>query len=180
MLTVILYDWCSVSGMAFILQILSRPVLDELTTMLGLAPATYAISQCPQGCYVVAVHVVLGPTASVPELRFEASGQTPAAAEQNAAIIALHALAAEYQVELKGINYPQVFMLRKEVAKLEEMVDEYEALSCELLEALHATDSELLFTERLSHKLYRRIRQLRDMVAMLQQGGGGGSGNGSN
>jgi len=74
--------------------------------------------------------------------------------------MAIHALAAEYQVELQGINYPQVVVLRNQVANLQERVHDVEILCCELLRMLLTTENQRSFLKLLTKSFFRRIRAL--------------------
>lgn len=169
----------SLPGMAFILQVPSKPILEQFATMLGLAAPTFSGRQGSDGYSIVGVHVVLGAAASVPFLHYEAAGPTVADAEQTVSLMAIHALAAEYQVDLQGINYPQVMVLRNQVANLQERVYDVETLCCELLRMLRNAENQRSFLEMLTHSFFRRILGLRQALAAIQHGGSE-SGSGSN
>ncbi|CAL4993465.1 unnamed protein product [Urochloa decumbens] len=156
--------------MAFTLQVPSKLVLEQFATMLGLAEPTFSGRHGSDGYTIVGVDVVLGAAASVPYLYYEAAGPT-VAAEQTVSLMAIHALAAEYQVELQGINYPQVVVLRNQVANLQERVYDVETLCCELLRMLRNAENQRSFLEMLTKSFFRRILGLRQALAALQHSG---------
>ncbi|KAJ1253615.1 hypothetical protein BS78_K227000 [Paspalum vaginatum] len=142
---VLVHSVGSLSGMAFTLQVPTKPILEQFTTMLGLAVPTFSGHQGSDGYDIVGVQVGLGAGASVPYLDYEAAGPTVADAEQTASLMAIHALAAEYQVELQGINYPQVMVQRQQIATLQERVHDVESLCCELLSILRTGENDRTF-----------------------------------
>ncbi|EAY78147.1 hypothetical protein OsI_33195 [Oryza sativa Indica Group] len=122
---------------------------------------------------IEASQVNLGPADRVPYLYYEAAKTTVAEAEQTASLMAIHALATERQIEIRDVNYPQVQHLRHQVARLRGRVVEAEKLCAELLTIVRSSENEVMFLERLTHRLYHRVRYLSETITVLQRGGGG-------
>ena len=143
-------------------------------TLLGLGPPTFTGRQGNDGMAIVGATVILGPSHDVPFIYHEAARTTVAEAEQAASLMVIHALAAEHQVEIRDVNFPQVQCLRYQVASLRDRVAEAEKLCVELMSAIRSSENEVMFLKRLTQRFYHRIRTLNETIAALQHGGGRG------
>ncbi|EEE50814.1 hypothetical protein OsJ_31208 [Oryza sativa Japonica Group] len=157
------------------IEVPAKVFLEEFVRMLDLGPLTITGRHIysSTGLHVVGVQVNLGPADRVPYLYYEAAKTTVAEAEQTASLMAIHALAAERQIEIRDVNYPQVQHLRHQVARLRGRVVEAEKLCAELLTIVRSSENEVMFLERLTHRLYHRVRYLSETITVLQRGGGG-------
>lgn len=118
--------------MAGYIEVPAKLFLEEFVNLLGVSTPSFTGRQGQEGMAVVGVTVVLGPSSAVPFIYHEAAGATVAEAEQAAFLMIIHALAAEYHMEIRDVNYPQVQCLRHQVASLRGRVAEAEKLCVEL------------------------------------------------
>ena len=163
------------SGMAYV-EIPAKDFLVEFTAALGLGAPVVSWRPGPEEMVVVGVQVDLGPGDSVPFLRHEAVGATMPEAEQTASLMVTYALAIERQVQIRDINYPVLEYQLKQNQELRQKLTETQHLCVELMDIVRASEREVAFLERLSHRFYRRIRSLKDTIAALQGGDGSSAG----
>uniref|UniRef100_A0A0E0L2V6 Uncharacterized protein n=1 Tax=Oryza punctata TaxID=4537 RepID=A0A0E0L2V6_ORYPU len=98
--------------MAQYIEVPAKVFLEEFARMLDLGPRTITGRHSSTGLHVVGVQVNLGPADRVPYLYYEVAKTIVAEPEQTASLMTIHALAAERQIEIRDVNYPQVQHLR--------------------------------------------------------------------